>query len=170
MNLDHLSKCIWGYRKSSVYEYVAILEEEFSSKMLEKDSERKESEAQYRARITELEEELRRVNEELSKQKSEEAAIASALVEAAKYGESMREELRAKSERELAEWEKKLSEKNRELDEYGSNIRQIRQVFRDLLREMDEKAQEYEKKVESVKTARPGRNMTLFKRIEKADA
>ena len=37
MNLDNLQKGFFGYKKSSVYEYISSMEEEFSERLLEKD-------------------------------------------------------------------------------------------------------------------------------------
>ena len=58
MTLDHLKKGFWGYKKSSVYEYVTTLEGEFSRKLMERDAQIRDSEALYQERIHQLEEEL----------------------------------------------------------------------------------------------------------------
>ena len=36
MKLDQLKKGFWGYQKASVYEYITMMEEEFSEKLAEK--------------------------------------------------------------------------------------------------------------------------------------
>ena len=36
MKLDQLKKGFWGYKKASVYEYINMMEEEFSEKLAEK--------------------------------------------------------------------------------------------------------------------------------------
>ena len=44
MNLDNLQKGFFGYKKSSVYEYISSMEEEFSERLLEKDEDTKKKE------------------------------------------------------------------------------------------------------------------------------
>ena len=41
MKLDQLKKGFWGYKKASVYEYITMMEEEFSEKLAEKVTEQK---------------------------------------------------------------------------------------------------------------------------------
>lgn len=38
MNLDQLQTGFFGYKKFSVYEYITMMEEEFSTKLSEKDA------------------------------------------------------------------------------------------------------------------------------------
>ena len=71
MKLDQLKKGFWGYQKASVYEYITMMEEEFSEKLAEKVTEQKNQEEQYRTQIAALEEELSRVRKELEAQKKE---------------------------------------------------------------------------------------------------
>lgn len=71
MKLDQLKKGFWGYKKASVYEYITMMEEEFSEKLAEKVTEQKTQEEQYRTQIAALEKELSRVRKELEEQKKE---------------------------------------------------------------------------------------------------
>lgn len=41
MKLDQLKKGFWGYKRASVYEYITMMEEEFSEKLAEKVTEQK---------------------------------------------------------------------------------------------------------------------------------
>ena len=55
MNLDNLQKGFFGYKKSSVYEYISSMEEEFSERLLEKDEDTKKKEEEYKEKIRQLE-------------------------------------------------------------------------------------------------------------------
>ena len=43
MRLDEIKRGFWGYKKDSVYQYVALMEEDFSAKLLKKDEQLKEA-------------------------------------------------------------------------------------------------------------------------------
>lgn len=47
MHLDQLKKGLWGYRKDSVFQYIASQEEVFSQKLLEKDAQAEGAARQY---------------------------------------------------------------------------------------------------------------------------
>ena len=67
MKLDQLKKGFWGYKKASVYEYITMMEEEFSEKLAEKVTEQKTQEEQYRTQIAALEKELNQYHKQIAK-------------------------------------------------------------------------------------------------------
>lgn len=164
MNLDQLKTGLWGYKKSSVYAYITNLEEEFFAKLSEKDSQQKKSEEQYQARIADLEQELRSVREQLAQQQSEKMEIASTLVAATQYGETLRKEAQEKVQEEREEWERALAAMESELDQYHAQIIEIRETLRKFLLDAEEQSQVLEQQVETVQSACPSHNMTLFER------
>ena len=68
MHLDQLKKGLWGYRKDSVFQYIASQEEVFSQKLLEKDAQAEGAARQYQERIQALEEENRKLRQKLAEQ------------------------------------------------------------------------------------------------------
>ena len=170
MKFDQMKKGFFGYQKASVYEYITKIEEEFSSKFMEKEEQYQQNEEQYRNRIAKLEEELREVREQLEQKREEQMTIASTLLDATRYAESLRQEAEEKREEENKKWAEELAAKQRELNQYYAQILNVREMFCNLLQDMEEQASRFENQVEMVKTAAPGRNMALFERKTIADA
>lgn len=169
MKLDQLKKGFFGYKKASVYEYISLMDEEFSAKLLEKEAEYRKGEEQYRERIIALEEELNQVRDQLEQQRKEQMTIASTLMEATRYGESLRQAAQAREQKEREAWEKKLAENEKEINKYHEQIKSVREMFGSLLRAMDEQIQTVEQKAEAVKSSCPSHNMTLFERKNDAE-
>ena len=87
MELEKLKKGFFGYKKESVYQYIASVEEEFSSKLMEKDEQLKKNEELYLSRIHILEEELKDIKRQYEKQKGEQSVFAATLIEAKRFAE-----------------------------------------------------------------------------------
>ena len=51
MKFDQMKKGFFGYQKASVYEYIAMVEEEFSSKLMEKEEQYQQNEEQYQKKL-----------------------------------------------------------------------------------------------------------------------
>ena len=163
MKLDQLKKGFWGYKKASVYEYITMMEEEFSEKLAEKVTEQKKQEEEYRTQITSLE-------KELEEQKKEQMTVAAALMEAVRYKDELQQEAREKMQEERAAWEKKLEEGEKELNGYQKQIAKVREMIQGLLQSMDAKSEEVEMQIQTVKAACPRHNMTLFERNQTEEA
>ncbi len=142
MKLDQLKKGFWGYKKASVYEYINMMEEEFSEKLAGKVTEQREEE-EYRTQITSLEEELSRVRKELEEQKKEQMNVAAALMEAVRYKDELQQEAQEKMQEERAAWEKKLEEGAKELNGYQKQIAKVREMVQGLLQSMDAKLRKW---------------------------
>lgn len=170
MKLDQLKKGFWGYKNASVYEYINMMEEEFSEKLAEKVTEQKKQEEEYRTQITSLEEELSRVRKELEEQKQEQMNVAAALMEAVRYKDELQQEAQEKMQEERAAWEKKLEEGAKELNGYQKQIAKVREMVQGLLQSMDAKSEEVEMQIQTVKAACPRHNMTLFERNHTEEA
>ena len=169
MKLDQLKKGLWGYQKASVYAYITMAEEEFSAKLAEKDSLHQASEEQYQSRIRTLEQELRTVKEQLEQQRSEKLEIASTLVAATQYAETLRREAEETARKEREAWEEELSDARRELEQYRGQISHVRELLHSLLRGMDDQVQDMEQQLEAVQDVCPSHNMSLFERKRESD-
>ena len=66
MRIEELKKGLWGYKKESIFQYIAEQEETFSKKLLEKNTQLEQLSQQYQTRIEELEAVLRQSQAELS--------------------------------------------------------------------------------------------------------
>lgn len=164
MKLDQLKKGLWGYRKTDVYAYITEAEQEFSARLAEQESQHQKSEQQYLERIDALEQELRAVKEQLEQQRSEKMEIASTLMAATQYGESLRRDAREQARREREDWERQLDDARRELDQYRGRIAAVRETVCAALHAMEDQTQDAEQQVEAVEAVCPSHNMTLFER------
>lgn len=164
MKLDDLKVGLFGYKKASVYQYIASMEEEFSLKLMEKDSQIKNTEEQYQTRLRQLEGELTEIKNLYESQKNQQMVIASTLLEAKRYAETLKIQAETKMNEELKQWEASLEEKNHELDKYLMKINNIRSLLEKEFGDMDEGLQEIEEQIVAVKENSPGINMSLFER------
>ncbi len=64
MKLSELKKGFWGYQKESVYHYIALLEEEASERLMEKDAQAAREKERAEKRIRELEASVKRLRRE----------------------------------------------------------------------------------------------------------
>ena len=51
MRIEELKKGLWGYKKESIFQYIAEQEETFSKKLLEKNTQLEQLSQQYQTRI-----------------------------------------------------------------------------------------------------------------------
>lgn len=88
----------------------------------------------------------------------------SAQTEFTLYEEALRQEAYAKVQKEREAWEQELAASIRELNQYHTQIANIREIFCNLLHTMEKQSQTLEQQVETIQSMCPHHNMTLFKR------
>lgn len=164
MTLDQLKKGFWGYQKSSVYAYITALEGEFSQKLMERDAQVRDSEALYQERIHHLEEELTTLRQQHESQQAEQLMISSALIEARKYAETLKQEADTAAREERQAWEAELEQMHKDLSQYRCQVRTLREQFASLLQSMDDQVQAFDDQVQATVSDCPGRNLKLFHR------
>lgn len=149
MTLQELKTGLFGYQKAGVYQYITELEEQFSAQMLE----REKRIQQYEGRIAELEQHLKTL------QAREREASPATSPDRPELQEM--EVQAAEAQRRL---EERVADQDRALARYDQQLRQLRQLFHDMLLEMDGTAEQLEGHLESTKAAGRDRNMSLFRR------
>lgn len=164
MNLDQLKKGFFGYKKSGVYEYISEIEKDYSEKLTEKDQQQKKDAELYRARISELEEQLKDLTQKLEDQKREQTAIAATMIEATRFAENLRAQAQEQAKKDGEEWEKECEKAHAQLQKYRAYIKSVRETVSDLLRRIDQQSQMASQKIEATVQEVPGRNMSLFER------
>ena len=168
MTLDALKTGFWGYQKAGVLQYITSLEEQFSTKLAEKEQAYQDSMGQAQDRIRQLEAELETLRRQHEAQTAEHVLISSTLLEAQRYAEQRKaqaEEAAAAAQRQLDE---SFARKNAELACYAGQIQQLREHFRSVLRDMDGSAQLLSRSTEAVQESCPDQNMSLFQRRPEA--
>ena len=164
MELEKLKKGFFGYKKESVYQYIASVEEEFSSKLMEKDEQLKKNEELYLSRIHILEEELKDIKRQYEKQKGEQSVVAATLIEAKRFAEQLKKETEAKANEARKQFESDLYKKHQELKRYQEQIVNLRNTIFNVLNDTDGQMESFEEEIKNIKEACPGKNMSLFER------
>ena len=164
MEMKNLKIGLFGFQKDSVFQYISAIEEEFSTKLMEKDAQTQKNEEQSLLRIRQLEEELKDVREQLEKQKDAQMMIANTLLDAQRYAEYLKKETEEKEREAQRQLDDLAGKKQRELDEYQMQIQHIREILHSLLIKIDGEAQEMEQCVTTIKEKFPDHNMLLFSR------
>lgn len=164
MTLSDLKTGFFGYKKASVYQYITDLEEQFSTKLVEKDEELKKVVEQYEQKLQRLEEELSEARKQFEAKKNEQGVIADALIEAQRYAQQMRQEAEEKRREAQQSLEEETARQNQALERYRDQIRQLREAFAAMLNEMDAAANHLEHKAETTQAESPEPNLSLFRR------
>lgn len=137
MGVEELKTGFWGYKKFSVYQYIADLEKSFSAKLLEKDQESHELLEKERARVRQLEEELHTLQQQYDAQEKEQTLIAATLLEAQRYAELLKAQSEEREQAARQQLKEALAQKDRELQQYDQRIQQIREMLQSALQEME---------------------------------
>ena len=98
MRIEELKKGLWGYKKESIFQYIAEQEETFSKKLLEKNTQLEQLSQQYQTRSEELEAGRRQSQAELSALRAKQDRISDALLEAQACAGRMRMETQAREQ------------------------------------------------------------------------
>ena len=164
MELKYLKKGLFGYKKASVYQYIAAMEEEISSKWREEQAQAKQNAEAYLLRIGQLETELKETKQQLEEQKNEQITIASTLLDAKRYAEALKRETQEAEQAARRQLEEEIASAKRELAQYHAQIQHLRETFRSLLAGMEDEAQALEQNIQTAEAACPESNMSLFRR------
>ena len=155
MRIEELKTGFWGYKKFSVYQYIADLEKSFSAKLLEKDQESHELLEKERVRVHQLEGELHALQEKYDAQEKEQTLIAATLLEAQRHAELLKEQSEERERAARQRLKETLDQKDRELEQYDERIRQIRELVQSTLREMDDSTRRLAEEIGAVRVDAP---------------
>lgn len=164
MRIEELRKGLWGYRKESIFQYIAEQEEAFSKKLLERDTQAGQLSRQYQARIEELEAALRQSQAELAALRAKQDRISDALLEAQACAERMKMETQAQEQAAQEAVRKTLSAEMAELGRYQAGIADLRRYLQQTLQEFSKAADRMEQKTAELAGDSPAQNLTLFQR------
>ena len=162
MKSENLRIGLFGFQKSSVFQYISAIEEEFSTKLMEKDAQTQKNDEQLLLRIRQLEEELSDVKEQFEKQKNEQMMVANTLLDAQRYAESLKKETEEREREAQQRLDNLARKKQQELEEYQVQIQHLRGMFHTLLSKLDGETHELEQCTKTIKDNVPDQNMSLF--------
>ena len=134
----------FGYSKTSVCEYIAQVNKEFSDKLFLAAAESKEEKKEYKEQIARLETELAQY-----KQLYED--ISAALLDAQQYAAKLKADAEAENRRQIAENTKYNNQQNRRIDDYRDAIDEIRKQLAYFAADADQKLQGYRDDIDAVR-------------------
>lgn len=164
MRMEELQTGFFGYRKESVYRLIASMEESFSEKLMEKDTQSAQALQEAKLRIAELEAELRAVREEHQSNRKSQEMISDALLDAQAYAQKLRSESLAQEQQLRGQLQEEAQRQKDQLAEHARQIGQLRGAILVLLQELDSRSQEMEEQITEVldEAPEPGRNLSLI--------
>lgn len=117
MQLSDLKKGLLGYRKDSVYQYIASLNESFSQKLQEAEQKADEETARWKNASAELEEELTQFKQESEAYKKIQFSISGSIIDVQNYAERIKQEIQQKERQRYDELEEQFARRRSELEE-----------------------------------------------------
>lgn len=140
MRMDELEKGFWGYKKESVYKYIASIEERTSQKLAEKDEKLSKLENDSLRRITELESSLEAAREEIERLRENQVSVFTTLLEAQRHAEWLKDESVRREQKAQEDLKMAVQLQTERVDVYSAKVHQLREAIRDMLREFDSEA------------------------------
>ncbi len=137
MDITMLKSGLWGYQKSSVCQYIALINEEFSRKLMDTVEIHEQKERELREKIAQLEEETARLREERDQ-------VSLIISEAQAFSDNLRRNAEAEAQK-LQENNKAYYARQRaHITELCTDINGIRDVLCHLLEPLDTELEKVE--------------------------
>lgn len=155
MQLNELKKGFWGYKKESVYRYVASLEESTSEKLAEKDLKINQLEEQSQKKILELEAVVDALREENAALKEHQIMAFSTLLEAQRHAQFLKEESAGRERKAQEELDAAVERQTRRLEEYAEKIRQFQKAVQNMLSEFSGRTEDMKESLAVLQSQAP---------------
>ena len=143
MDKGIMKNAFFGYSKTSVCEYIAAMNEEFSRQILELEKEHKKEREELKGRLEATE-------KELNEYKNAHGEIASALLDAKQYAASLKQKADEETERLAAENKRLHKEQTERLASYAAAVDKLRSELSVFTADTDEKLAAYFGKAEDI--------------------
>lgn len=143
MDKGIIKSALFGYSKTSVCEYIASVNEEFSRQLLELEKEQKREKDELKAKLEAAE-------KELDEYKKAYGNIANALVDAQQYAASLKQKAEEEHQLLVAENQRLNNEQTQRLSLYTFSIDRLRDELSSFTAETDEKLSAYYNKAKDI--------------------
>lgn len=122
MQLSDLKEGLFGYRKDSVYQYIAALNESFAQKLLEAEKRAEDEIARWKKANAELEEALAERKKESEAYKDIQFSISDSIINAQNYAEQLKQETQQKEQLLRGEMEEQIARRQRQLEQHAVQV------------------------------------------------
>lgn len=137
MNITELKKSLFGYSKESVYQYISYLNQEFSQKLLEKDSVSDNLVKELQERNSALEKELESLRAENDTYKRMQSCISESIISAKNYENEIKDAAVLEGNRIRKTIEEETQRKEQLLKGYIETVEKYRASLVDILKEFE---------------------------------
>ena len=137
MNITELKKSLFGYSKESVYRYISYLNQEFSQKLLEKDSVSDNLVKELQERNSALEKELESLRAENDTYKRMQSCISESIISAKNYENEIKDAAVLEGNRIRKTIEEETQRKEQLLKGYIETVEKYRASLVDILKEFE---------------------------------
>lgn len=144
MDNNILKKSFFGYSKTSVCEYIAQVNREFSERIMNTADEAKKERDELNAKIASLE-------NELNKYKKIHADITNALMEAQQHSDDLKEKAELEDRKRREENAEKRDRENKRIMEYKAKIDELRRGLASFAAAADKELESYTSDIETLK-------------------
>lgn len=136
MDKGIIKSAFFGYSKTSVCEYIAAVNEEFSRQLFELEKEKKKEREELKGKLEATE-------KELNEYKKAHGDIANALLEAQQHAASLKQKAEAENERLVAESQSRHQEQTERLALYAAAIDRLRSELSVFTADTDRRLADY---------------------------
>lgn len=143
MDITMLKSGLWGYKKNSVCEYIAEINQEFSYKLMDTIKNYDQKEKELHERISRLEEENAILREDRDR-------VTMIMTDAKKFSDDLRREAEMENKKFRDSNERYNTEQRRLIEEFCANIDQIRDSVYHLLNSFDMELSEVKNDLTSI--------------------
>ena len=137
MNITELKKSLFGYSKESVYQYISYLNQEFSQKLLEKDSVSDNLVKELQERNSALEKEIESLRAENDTYKRMQSCISESIISAKNYENEIKDATVLEGNRIRKTIEEETQRKEQLLKGYIETVEKYRASLVDILKEFE---------------------------------
>ena len=137
MNITELKKSLFGYSKESVYRYISYLNQEFSQKLLEKDSVSDNLVKELQERNSALEKEIESLRAENDTYKRMQSCISESIISAKNYENEIKDAAVLEGNRIRKTIEEETQKKEQLLKGYIETVEKYRASLVDILKEFE---------------------------------
>jgi cell division septum initiation protein DivIVA len=138
-----IKNAFFGYSKTSVCEYIAAMNEEFSRQLLDLENEHKKEKDELKVRLDATE-------KELDEYKKAHGDIANALLEAQQYAASLKQKAEEENEQLVAENQRLHKQQSDRLALYAAAVDRLRKELAVFTADTDKRLSEYCSQAEDI--------------------
>lgn len=148
MKVTDLKQGFWGYKKESVYQYIAFLNEEFSQKILERNEKGESLVQELQEKNKAQEQEIASLKQQLEEYAKLRFAVSDSIIDAQNYATQLKAETEEKEQVMRTKINDEMAQKRRQMELFGQELQNFRTHLKSVLESMDDTLQNAQEQAE----------------------